>query len=92
VPKVVLARMAANVLINAAIDSVPVIGDIGSIFYRSNARNYELLRKHAGTTRASTRSDWIFLLALLLGVLAVTGLILVGTIVVLRALLAPLAG
>jgi hypothetical protein len=92
VPKVVLARMAANVLINAAIDSVPVLGDIGSIFYRSNARNYELLRKHAGTVRASTTSDWIFLLALLLGVLAVTGLMLVGTIVVLRALLAPLAG
>ncbi len=89
VPKVVLARMAANVLINAAIDSVPVLGDIGSVFYRSNARNYELLRKHAGSVRTSTKADWIFLLALLAGVLAVVGLMLLGTIALFRLLLVP---
>ncbi len=89
VPKIVLARMAANVLINAAIDSVPVLGDIGSIFYRSNARNYELLRKHAGPMRASTTGDWFFLLALLAGVLLVVGLMLVGTVALLRILFAP---
>src|SRR5260221_7743420 len=44
VPKIVLIRMATNVLINAALDSVPVVGDALSIFYRSNARNYELLQ------------------------------------------------
>jgi hypothetical protein len=92
VPKVVLARMAANVLVNAAIDSVPVLGDIGSVFYRSNARNYDLLRKHAGPVRVSTTGDWIFLLSLLLGVIFVIGLMLVGTVVVLRALLAPSSG
>ena len=89
VPKVVLARMAANVLINAAIDSVPLLGDVGSIFFRSNARNYELLRKHAGAARTSTKGDWIFLGALLAGVLAIIGLMLVGSFVLLRALFAP---
>lgn len=91
VPKIVLGRMAANVLINAAIDSVPVLGDIGSIFFRSNARNYELLRKHAGAgaTRASTVGDWLFLLALLGGVLLVIGLMILGTITLLRLMLAP---
>ena len=89
VPKVVLTRMAANVLINAAIDSVPVLGDILSIFYRSNARNYELLRKHAGTARASTTGDWLFLAALIAGVLFVIGLIIVGSVTVVRALLFP---
>jgi hypothetical protein len=91
VPKIVLARMAANVLINAAIDSVPVLGDIGSIFYRSNARNYELLRKHAGPLRASTTGDWIFLLALLAGVLLVISLMIVGTVALLRVMLPSLA-
>lgn len=91
VPKIVLSRMAANVLINAAIDSIPLLGDIGSIFYRSNARNYELLVKHAGPVRGSTTGDWIFLLLLLAGVVLVLGLIIVGTVTLLRTLLGPAA-
>jgi hypothetical protein len=91
VPKVVIARMAVNVLANAAIDSVPVLGDVLSIFYRSNARNYELLRKHAGTARASTTTDWIFLIALLAGVLFVIGLMIAGSVALLRALFPSLS-
>jgi len=67
-PKVVLARMALNVLLNAALEALPVIGDALSIFFRSNARNYELLRRHAGTGRPATRGDWLFVAALLGGV------------------------
>ncbi len=67
VPKVVLARMALNVLLNAGLELIPVLGDALSIFFRSNARNYELLRKHAGTARPASRGDWLFVLALLGG-------------------------
>lgn len=67
VPKVVLARMALNVLINAALEALPVIGDAASIFFRSNSRNYDLLQRHAGTARPATRSDWLFIMALLGG-------------------------
>ena len=67
VPRVVLARMAVNVLLNAGLDAVPVVGDALSIFFRSNVRNYELLRKHAGTARPTTHGDWLFLSALLGG-------------------------
>ena len=84
VPKIVLSRMAVNVLINAAIDSVPVLGDILSIFFRSNARNYELLQKHAGFARPSTRGDWIFIGGLVLAVFLVIGLILTGMVTLLR--------
>lgn len=92
VPKIILARMAGNVLINAAFDAVPVVGDALSIFYRSNAKNYELLRKHAGATRASTAGDWVFLIALLLGVVVLIGLMIAGAITVLRLLLFPAQG
>ena len=74
VPKIILTRMAVNVLVNAALDAVPVVGDALSIFFRSNARNYALLRKHAGTARATTRGDWLYLIALLGG----AGLVIVG--------------
>ena len=92
VPKIILARMAVNVLANAAIDSVPVLGDILSVFYRSNARNYELLRKHADTAaagRVSTTGDWLFLIALLAGVVLVIGLMIVGSVTFFHFLLTP---
>jgi hypothetical protein len=89
VPKIVLVRMASNVLINAALDSVPVVGDAISIFYRSNARNYELLQKHAGKSRASTAGDWMFLLALFAAVILVIGLMIVGSVTAFRFLVAP---
>jgi hypothetical protein len=89
VPKIVLTRMAVNVLINTALDSVPVVGDALSIFFRSNARNYELLQKHAGKSRASTGGDWMFLLALFAAVILVVGLMIVGSVAAFRFLLAP---
>src|SRR3954469_13104411 len=66
-PRIVLARMALNVLINAALGAIPGIGDMFSVFFRSNALNYELFRKHAGTRSASTRPDWLFVGALIFG-------------------------
>jgi len=89
VPKIVLVRMASNVLINTALDSMPVVGDALSIFFRSNARNYELLQKHAGKSRASTVGDWVFLLALFAAVIVVVGLMIVGSVTAFRFLLAP---
>jgi len=72
VPRIVLVRMAMNVLINSVGGAVPVIGDVFSAFFKSNRRNVELLERHAGTnTRASTTQDWIFVCALIGGILAV---------------------
>lgn len=91
VPKIILARMAVNVLANAAIDSVPVVGDILSIFFRSNARNYDLLLKHSGPARPSTTGDWIFLGVLFATVLAVIGLMIVGSVTMFRLMFPGLA-
>ena len=89
VPKVILTRMAVNVLINAGLDAVPGVGDVLSVFFRSNARNYELLQKHSGPERPPTTGDKVFLVALLLGVLLVVALFLIGSWTVLRFLFAP---
>jgi hypothetical protein len=59
-PKILLARMALNILINEAIGIIPIVGDAFSFWFKSNARNYELLRKYADRPERSTRSDWIF--------------------------------
>jgi hypothetical protein len=80
VPKIVMARMAANVLVNSFVGSVPVLGDLFSVYFKSNKKNYELLQRHAGTQRKSTAGDWFFVVALLGGMLLVVALIVIGAI------------
>jgi hypothetical protein len=63
-PRVVLLRMAANVLLNATLGAIPVAGDLFSFWFKANQVNYELLQKHAGPRRRSTTVDWLFLLGL----------------------------
>jgi hypothetical protein len=79
-PRIVLARMALNVLINAAIGGIPILGDLFSVFFRSNAMNYDLFRKHAGTRSVSTRPDWLFVSALIFGTLLALATVLVAAI------------
>lgn len=70
VPKIVLVRMSLNILLNQLIGIIPVFGDVFSFWFKSNARNYELIRKHTIAGRAArkgSRSDWIFVVAVLVG-------------------------
>ncbi len=82
VPNSVLARMGLNVLINAILDAVPVAGDFLSVFYRSNARNHELLLQHAGTRRRAGVRDWLFVLGLLAGLVLFVVILIVGALTV----------
>ena len=85
-PRVVLLRMAANVLINAGVGAIPVVGDAFSVWFKSNALNYALFEKHAGTARASTRVDWLFVGTLIFGVLLIAGLFVLGGLTLFAAL------
>jgi hypothetical protein len=46
VPRAVLARMLLNVLVDTAVGSVPVLGDLFDVAYKANMRNVELLERH----------------------------------------------
>lgn len=78
VPKVVITRMAVNILINAGIGAIPGIGDVFSAMYKSNRKNYQLLQRHAGSARKNTVGDWIFLGAIIAIVIG-TGLLITFT-------------
>jgi hypothetical protein len=67
-PKILLARMSANILINELVGIIPVAGDAFSFWFKSNARNYDLLRKHTDSPHRARKSDWIFV-GLILGAL-----------------------
>jgi hypothetical protein len=66
VPKILLVRMSLNILINEIIGIVPVIGDAFSFWFKSNARNYRIIKDHTAAPGAiARRSDWIFVIAVL---------------------------
>jgi hypothetical protein len=47
IPQMVMARMSLNLLINGVVGAIPIAGDLFSIWFRSHARNAELLRRAA---------------------------------------------
>jgi hypothetical protein len=50
VPRLLLARMAGNVIIEAIFGAVPIAGDAFDVFFRANRRNVALLREHFART------------------------------------------
>jgi hypothetical protein len=46
VPRLLLAHMAVNVVLEGTVGAVPFAGDAFDIFFRANRRNVALLRRH----------------------------------------------
>lgn len=92
VSKVTLLRMAANVGVDYLVGSIPVVGDLFDVFWKSNQKNVELLRERATATPEEARrgraGDWLFLAVLVLVLLA----LLVGSITLSLYLLSLLLG
>jgi hypothetical protein len=84
VPRIVQVRMALNVVLNALIGAVPGLGDLFSVWFKSNVRNARLLRRHASGPRHSTTSDWTFVLSLIASMLVGMGVALAGMIWLVR--------
>ncbi len=80
VPKIVLLRMGLNVALNAIIGAIPVFGDVFSIWFRSNAKNARLLERYVSAEeRASTFGNWIFVIAVIGGIILLSIGILIAT-------------
>ena len=77
---VTIARMVANVGIEVAVGSIPVLGDMFDIAWRANRRNYALLAGSLTNPRKHTIQSWIFLigLCLLLAVLTLLPMLLLA--------------
>ena len=82
-PRVVIARMLVNTLLDFLIGSIPVLGDAFDLWFKANARNVGLMRTYLGDRDRSTAPEWAFF-AILAGVLVVAaaGMVwLIGAII-----------
>jgi hypothetical protein len=49
-PKPLLVKMAANIAIDTGLGSIPVLGDIFDMYFKSNSRNLQMLMDHLKAT------------------------------------------
>jgi hypothetical protein len=92
VPTILLARMSLNILINELVGIVPVVGDAFSFWFKSNVRNYQIIKDHAAAPGGvSRRSDWIFVIAVLVLLFVIAGCGLLITFLFLREIARLLA-
>jgi hypothetical protein len=100
VPRAVAARMMFNVLIDVAVGSIPLLGDMFDVAFKANTRNIRLLDPYR--PRAATEvhrpgwpdsvtfnlprggTSWTYLLPIGLALFVALGLVLVGFITVVR--------
>jgi hypothetical protein len=70
VPGVVQLRMLLNIGIDLVAGVVPLVGDAVDFFWKSNAKNFALLERHAPAVQPATRGDWIFVVGIVAAVVA----------------------
>lgn len=70
VPRIVILRMSLNIVINMTVGAIPVLGDLFSIWFKSNLQNAQLLYRHSQTTTpVTTLIDWIYVSSIVIGMI-----------------------
>ena len=88
VPRHILARMVANIAIDTVGGSIPILGDLFDVAWKSNMRNLALLEQFADSPSGSGR---LVSRAMLIGAIAVVALLVIGgiwlAVVIVKALI-----
>jgi hypothetical protein len=77
VPRVVQLRMVMNVAIDVVVGVIPVFGDVADVFWKSNAKNFALLERHAAEPRPATPGDWFFVAGIIAAVVLIAAVPLI---------------
>ncbi|MBA3883151.1 MAG: DUF4112 domain-containing protein [Chthoniobacterales bacterium] len=84
--------MSVNILLNELIGIVPIVGDAFSFWFKSNARNHELVKQHIAGARRASRGDWIFVFGVLVLLAVVVCIGIAVSLFVLQQLLTLVPG
>ncbi len=81
-PAATLLRMLGNVCMDWLVGTLPILGDLFDVGWKSNARNVALLEDHLAAPRASQAADrWVVLLVFAtLGLLLALSISLAATV------------
>jgi len=73
VPQETLVKMATNIVFDTVAGTVPVAGDLLDVAWKANVKNIDLLDAHLGSPEQGKKADWLFVAALLLGLMLIVG-------------------
>jgi hypothetical protein len=80
VPRITIARMTLNIIVDLLVGAFPIVGDLFDVYWKANRRNVELLRRHlqsnSSIERKLKRSDGWFVA----GMIALIGVILIASV------------
>lgn len=86
VPKAIAARMAANVLLDIAVGSIPLVGDAFDVAFKANTRNLQLLtqvqRQRVQHQAVGTASSIWYIAAIAAVMFGALALVVVGFVAV----------
>ncbi len=79
IPVKTLVRMGGNMFVNAAVGTIPFIGDLFSVWFKSNKRNYQMLNAFLESEDGSeARGGWwpVILIFAIIGIVIATHLVM----------------
>ncbi|MEP6518105.1 DUF4112 domain-containing protein [Microcoleus vaginatus] len=92
VPQETLVKMATNIVFDTVAGTVPVAGDLLDVAWKANVKNIELLDAHLGSPEQGKKADWLFVAALLLGLMLIVGGVIFLSVMLLGWLFQVIAG
>lgn len=87
VPKAIAARMAANVLLDIGLGSLPIVGDLFDVYFKANTRNMKLLNEVVGHLKKGQTVPAAPSVRYLVGLGALFGLAIAAVLAVFIALI-----
>lgn len=79
-PKMVLARMLINILIDVGIGAIPIVGDLFDFWWKANLRNARLMDRYEREPGKVYRQSTIATIGFIVGTLALIGLLIAGVV------------
>lgn len=92
VPQEKLVQMVSNIIVDTFAGSVPVVGDLFDVAWKSNIKNLELLEDHLGSPQTETKVNWWFVAGILAGLLLITLLIISLSVAIISWLVGAITG
>ena len=82
VPAGRIIRMVINIIVDAAIGTIPVIGDIFDFLFQENLSNVEILLRHRDRTRPPRTTAQVSLIAMTILIMILTAVVLMMILLV----------
>lgn len=86
VPRAVVLRMLTNVAVDTLAGTVPVVGDLFDVAFKSNLRNVALLERALDRPVATSRTSRLMVVGTILGLALLVAGGLVVTVIAIRAI------